>query len=299
MERIVLSMDYDYSEMLRTVRRLRDTFCFLKHDTIGKSVLGKDIFSLSLGRGESVLYAAAFHGNEGITTPILLRFLERLCRIFIADGEVNGISIHRILEKRRIVAVPRVNPDGCDISLKGIKACGRYASQINKLCAGNFRKYAANARGVDINHNFNAGWERLKTLEKENGIYGPSVKRYGGDKWESEPETVALVKLCRKIPFRHVIAFHTQGEVIYWDYGQKPVKGAFAKAQHLSKASGYALDIPTGLAVGGGFKDWFIKEFSRPGFTVEFGKGINPLSSDKLDSIYSRTEAMLFESLLI
>ena len=110
---------------------------------------------------------------------------------------------------------------------------------------------------------------------------------------------MAMVKLCRKIPFRHVVALHTQGEVIYWDFGEVKVKGAYAKAQHLSRLSGYALDIPTGLAYGGGFKDWFIKEFARPGFTIELGKGLNPLSAHKVDTIYEKIEGMLMESVLI
>ena len=57
MEKIVLSMDYDYSDMLRTTRRLMERYPFLSREVIGKSVLGKDIFSLSAGRGESILFA--------------------------------------------------------------------------------------------------------------------------------------------------------------------------------------------------------------------------------------------------
>ena len=61
----------------------------------------------------------------------------------------------------------------------------------------------------------------------------------------------------------------------------------------MATASGYALDVPTGIASGGGFKDWFITEFCRPGFTVELGKGKNPLPITDAEEIYRRTEEML------
>ena len=35
-----------------------------------------------------------------------------------------------------------------------------------------------------------------------------------------------------------------------------------------------------------GYKDWFIQEYDRPGYTIEAGKGINPLPMDQFDQIY-------------
>ena len=61
----------------------------------------------------------------------------------------------------------------------------------------------------------------------------------------------------------------------------------------MSTSSGYALDTPVGIAEGGGFKDWFICEFNRPGFTVEIGRGKNPLPAESAGEIYSRIEEML------
>lgn len=56
----------------------------------------------------------------------------------------------------------------------------------------------------------------------------------------------------------------------------------------MAAESGYALEVPTGLSVGGGFKDWFIDEFSRPGFTLEIGKGQNPLPICTMSRLYSQ-----------
>lgn len=299
MENIIKSVNYDYAAMMQAVKAIALRYPFVKVSSIGKSVMGKDIVTLSVGRGSEVLYAAAFHGNESITTQISLRFFENLCSAFADNTDIAGVSVQKALSVNRLTVVPRVNPDGCDISLKGSKACGNFASYLGKLCSRNFSRFSANARGVDINHNFDAGWRELRELEKQNGIYGPAAKRYGGEKPESEPETVALTTLCRKIPFRKVLAFHTQGEVIYWDFGGIKVQGAYRQAQRFSELSGYALDVPTGLSFGGGFKDWFIKEFRRPGFTVEFGAGENPLNPLMLDGIYDKTESMLMYALVL
>ena len=48
-----------------------------------------------------------------------------------------------------------------------------------------------------------------------------------------------------------------------------------------------------GLASHGGFKDWFISELRKPGFTMEIGKGENPLPVSQLYEIYSRIEEAL------
>ena len=44
-------------------------------------------------------------------------------------------------------------------------------------------------------------------------------------------------------------------------------------------------DVPyaSGFA---GYKDWFIQEFHRPGYTIEVGQGVNPLPLDQFDTIY-------------
>ena len=189
--------------------------------------------------------------------------------------------------------MPCVNPDGCEISISGAKGCGKLADTIGKLCNLDYKHWNANLRGVDINHNFNAGWEELHKREQELGIYGPSPTRFGGYKPESEPETIALTELCRKAAIRHVTALHSQGEVIYWSYGKKEPSRSRRMAEIMATSSGYALDIPSPIAYGGGFKDWFISEFNRPGFTVELGLGENPLPAEDAERIYKRVKEML------
>ena len=286
--------EYDYYERNRVIDALCDEYSFIKKSVIGKSCLGHDIKALKIGNASAYcLIAAAFHGSERITSNVILAFIEHLCNAILNDSEISGLKARKALIGRGIIFVPCVNPDGCDISLLGAKAAGRYAHHLSKLCKNDFKLWNANIRGVDLIHNFDAGWEELRELERKSGIYGPSPTRFGGYRPESEPETLALTTLCRKTKIRHVIAVHSQGEVIYWNYGNNQIPRSRKMAEIMATSSGYALDIPVGLSYGGGFKDWFINEFKRPGFTIEIGKGENPLPIEDTYKIYTKIEEML------
>lgn len=294
LERTVKSINYDNIKRPEIIRTLCEEYPFLRKDIIGKSCAGKDIYSLTLGRArEYSLFAAAFHGSEHITENILLFFIEELCCAVKNNGSLAGINARKGLYGRGVIFVPCVNPDGCEISVHGASGCANMRGWISRLCKNDFLHWNANLRGVDINHNFDAGWKRLHELEKASGIYGPAPTRYGGTCPESEPETKALTELCRTKRISRVIALHSQGEVIYWTYGDKKPPHSEKMAEIMATSSGYALDVPVGIAEGGGFKDWFISEFNRPGFTVEAGRGENPLPIESAFAVYKDIRELL------
>ncbi len=294
MENLIKVKEYTYHERQLALNQLCEKYEFIKRFSIGKSCLGKDLTALKIGVSDSYcLITAGMHGSERITSTVILMFLEQLCKSFKMDGTLSGVKVRKGMLGRGVIIVPCVNPDGCDISLLGAKACGINAEKLNNICKGDFKKWNANFRGVDLNHNFNADWENLHEKEKLMGIIGPAPTRFGGYKPHSEPETVALVNLCKKVNIRHTLALHSQGEVIYWTFGDKVIPKAKKMAEIMAASSGYALDVPVNIATGGGFKDWFIKEFNRPGFTVEIGKGENPLPVTDIMKIYKQIEEML------
>ncbi len=300
MERIIKSREYDYLERQNVISKLCHEYPFVKKSIIGKSVLGKDITALKIGSASAYcLIAAAFHGSERITSNVLLMFIEDLCRAIKDEAYIEGLKMPSAMRGRGVIFIPCVNPDGCDISLLGEKACGRWGDKISKLCNKDFAHWNANVRGVDINHNFDAGWHALREREKKTGILGPAPTRFGGTRPESEPETLALCELCRTTEIRHAVALHSQGEVIYWSYGKTQPSRSRKMAEIMATSSGYALDIPYGIAEGGGFKDWFISKFSRPGFTVELGRGKNPLPISESIKIYSKVREMLTLSVIM
>lgn len=287
-------------ERNKLIKNLLAKYNFLNHGVIGKSHCERNIEFLSLGNFEnSILWACAFHGMEWLTSLVILKFLENICNRIKSKNKILGIDIEKNLKNRGLVIIPCVNPDGVEISLNGYKSANEFQNLVKKASNIHTFSWQANAVGVDINHNFNAGWNELKKLEKENNILEPSPTRFGGKKPESEPETRALVNFCQKNKFSYAIAFHSQGEEIYWKYGKNIPENSYKLAKIFSITSGYKLSSPEGLAVGGGFKDWFIKEFNKPAFTIEMGMGKNPLPISNLCPIYNKIYKMLLSSLLI
>lgn len=283
----------DYAALRRCINGLWETYPFLKVTQIGRSHAGRSIFSLSLGSGKKcVLFAAGFHGSEWITELLLLRFAEELCRSIQMKTDYAGVDVVSFLQRREILIVPCVNPDGTEIFLHGAEAAGEFAPLVRRAWEDNIL-WNANAAGVDINHNFDAGWDLLRAAEKKNGIDAPAPRQFGGVCAESEPETRALCALCRRKKPGHVLAFHSQGEEIFWRYGKKDPPEARTLMCIFTAVSGYKPVRNAGLYAHGGFKDWFIREFDRPGFTVEVGKGTNPLPLSDLDGIFEKLRRMM------
>lgn len=276
------------------LRALGHEYPFLRVVPVGGSVLGREIPAIILEKGEqTVVMAAAFHGQEWITSLVLLQLCGDICAAMAAGQRLVGLDIRQAAAGRRLVLVPQVNPDGVEIALHGAASAGRFAPVVARLGGNRPGLWQANARGVDINHNFPAGWKALHKMEKEKGITGPSPRQWGGPCPVSEPETDAMICLCRKLCPRHVVALHTQGEEIYWKYGTRTPPQAHLMAQVMADASGYKAASPSGLASHGGFKDWFIEETGRPGFTLEMGRGKNPLPLSDFEALYEKAQEML------
>ncbi len=292
MQRIIREEEPAYEAVTSLIKELAARYPFSEVSSCGKSALGRDILSLSVGHGGNyILYIGGVCAAERLTTLALLRFYERLCEAYAACKEIAGLNAREILADRRLIIIPALNPDGIEIALKGISAAGEYKALCENACGGDFREWNANARGVDLSRNYDANWQQLRRMETETGITGPAPRRFCGTRPESEPETKAVTRLCRELPIRHAAVFHS-GEEIYWDYGKNTPVKSLLMAKIFAAVTEYTLVKDEGFASYGGFKNWFIGEFSRPAFTVGIGRGENlPLS--ELDRVYSSIEELL------
>lgn len=300
MDRLIRPQVIDHGAVNQLLNGLCARYRFFSVVPIGCSVLGRPIRGLTFGNGpQRVLMAAAFHGQEWLTALICLRLCEEIGEALRTGAPLAGWNMYRALRDCKLVLVPLVNPDGVEIAVHGSSTAGDYAESVRAAGGDIHGHWQANARGVDINHNFNAGWLKLQQAEREKGIDGPCARQWGGPHPESEPETKALVGLCRRIAFRHVVALHSQGEEIYWHYGERTPPASRLMASVMAAASGYTVAEPCGLASHGGFKDWFIEEYGRSGFTIELGKGKNPLPITEFEEIYQKARELLVIALLI
>lgn len=277
---------------------LKKAYPFLNVGVIGRSLCSREIYSLSIGRSANpLLIAAGFHGQEWLTCLLALRWAELILYSKATKTPIWGIDTYRIA--REIIIVPCVNPDGVQIAVEGSSAACGYEQLVKELSASSSELWNANARGVDINHNFDAGWDILRQIEIESGILGPSPRRYGGPMPESEPESKAIVNFSKMRKPSMAMALHSQGEEIFWQYGEKIPLRSETIAKILAAASGYRLVDNTGLASHGGFKDWFIDYFNRPAYTIEIGKGKNPLPLSDFDGIFAKTLPMFAVSTVL
>lgn len=289
-----------YAVQKEMMFNLKHAYPFLNCGFVGSSLCSRRLLSLSLGNGKNpVVLAAGFHAQEWLTVLALYRLAELLCRSRTTGEDICGIFAAGATADREVIIIPCVNPDGVEIALNGANTALQYEQTVLKASGGDLSNWNANARGVDINHNFDAGWSILRREEIAAGITGPAPRRYGGFAPESEPETQALADLCMRVNPRRVVALHSQGEEIFWQYSDKTPEGAKETAQILAAASGYTLVENSGLASHGGFKDWFIECFEKPGFTFELGKGRNPLPLEEFEPIFSKALKMLLLSIIL
>lgn len=290
---------YDYAYTVERMNRLLKNYPSLHALTLGKSVFGRPIPCLRIGEttAPSVLYVAAHHGMEWITTGILLTYLEDFCRLAGTERHVYGIRPSCIVKNRCLYFVPLLNPDGVDLQIHGItdETPGRERLIFYNNGSTDFSRWQANARGVDLNHNYDAGFSVYKKLEREKGIYGGAPTRYSGEYPESEPETAALASFLREHKnVRMVLTLHTQGEEIYCSSGEQIPPSAARIASLFGRMTGYKVARPEGMAAYGGLTDWFIRAFNRPAFTFECGRGQNPLPQSQACDIYEAVREALF-----
>lgn len=102
----------------------------------------------------------------------------------------------------------------------------------------------------------------------------------------TEPESLAIYNFTLAHNFRLVLSYHSQGEVIYWQFQNYNPPNSLYIGQQFSYASGYSLEETPYNSSFAGYKDWFIQNYNRPGYTIEVGLGENPLPISQFDKIY-------------
>lgn len=288
---------YTYGEFQRDLAALqKNAGAALRVDEIGQTVDGNKLYDFRVGNPAAERHLLVFggiHAREYITAQLVMRQLVQLLSDQSTNGSYENIAVRELLSNTEIHFIPMANPDGIGISQLGLEglrteAVRETVRQIalkdgKALTETYLRQWKSNANGVDLNRNFDALWESYN-----DHLGHASADHYKGTAPECELESKALADLTRQFQFDATLSYHTQGEVIYWNFGQEgELKDmTLLLANRVSELTGYRLDGNFRALDTAGYKDWAISKMGIPSLTIEAGHGGNPVNPAQMDEIW-------------
>lgn len=288
---------YTYGEFQRDMAALQNNAgAVLRVDEIGQTVDGNKLYDFRVGNPAAERHLLVFggiHAREYITAQLVMRQLVQLLSDQSTNGSYENIAVRELLSNTEIHFIPMANPDGISISQLGLEGLHTEAVRetVRQIAAKDgkaltesyLRQWKSNANGVDLNRNFDALWESYN-----DHLGHASADHYKGTAPECELESKALADLTRQFQFDATLSYHTQGEVIYWNFGQEgELKNmSLLLANRVSELTGYRLDGNFQALDTAGYKDWAISKLGIPSLTIEAGHGGNPVDPAQMDAIW-------------
>lgn len=266
--------------------------------TEGQSADGRAIYAVRLGSLEAeqvVFVQAAIHGREHMTAQLVMEQLETYAKDY-ETGVYAGKTYRDIFSRVALVVVPMTNPDGVSISQLGTESI---RSETLRTLVESFyerdgagvtreyfyKRYKANANGVDLNRNFAYGWEEF------GGAKVPAADRYKGTEPGSEPETRVLMALTEREPVAVALSYHATGSILYWDFGQtgniREQCLSFVDTVH--RLTGYRIVYAASDKQDeAGYCEWAVGIKGIPEVTIEIGTVAAPLPISEFAGVWKR-----------
>lgn len=273
----LISFDLQYPELVEL-------------EIVGESAMGREIPVIRIGKENApyhILLHGGIHGREHMTSWLLMALMDYwLDQDLFSDKDV---CYH---------IIPMVNPDGVTISQTGVLPEALLPIYQNDLAMGYTdrditeyaRQWKANGQGVDLNRNFDAGWETITDRT------APSSERYHGTAPFCAPEAKMLRDYTLRYPFGLTISYHAMGSMIYFEYGDNDEINdqGYDLASDIYDLTGYDLLNSTGVDAAG-YKDWAIEDMQITSLTIEIGCQSVPLVEREAYSIFVRNLDVLPE----
>jgi hypothetical protein len=187
----------------------------VKREIIGRSGRGKPILALKItsdargipdGQRPVALYSAAQHAREWITPEMDRRW----ARYLVDQYRAGNAEIRTLLKTREVWVVPVANPDGYDFTFTpGNRLWRKTLREVNGVPG------TQSGDGVDPNRNFPYKWG----YDNEGSSPNPASETYRGPAPASEPETVAMDGLVRRLGAQMQVNYHSAAELLLYPTG--------------------------------------------------------------------------------
>ncbi len=270
---------YTYAAMQCDILRLAHTYPHLIHyEILGQTLYGRNIYAVSLGTGPATAFInGSHHAREWMTTTLNMYMIDQYARAYMTRKTIAGYDVRNLLSRTTLWFIPMVNPDGVTLVQFGDTAFPkRIRPSLVRMNHGsnNFSDWKANAQGIDLNRQYDGGWNQMWY----DIVSHPWYEDYKGPKPYDTRETQAVLRLIRQVNPQIEAAYHSSGQVIYWGYKISSKNFSLDKrlAQGLANLTGYALVMPGPDPSGGGLTDWWTHNMLRPGFTIEIAPYVGP-----------------------
>ena len=296
---------YTYTEMSADISLLKRTYSrYVNVRTIGKSCDNRKIYDVVIGNtgsGRSLIVVGALHAREYMTTQLCMAQIENYLQNH--NNKIASEATSGVLNKIAIHYIPMANPDGVTISQLGLS--GIRNSTLRKALkqmkgADNTRYWKANARGVDLNKNFNYNY-----IAKYGGKKGS--EGYTGKYVNSEPETRAVTAFLEKMKasgtLKGLINYHATGSILFGE-AKGSVKPAVTRMYELAKKlTGYADSSGYEESVNehskkkniGNLREYAMYRKNIPSITLEIGKKACPLASNEFSAIWQKNKMLVLK----
>ncbi|KAJ0006591.1 hypothetical protein NQD34_013864 [Periophthalmus magnuspinnatus] len=210
-----------YTQMNNILKRTEER-CpdIAKTYSIGQSTEGRELlvieFSNNPGRHEllepEVKYVGNIHGDEATGRQLLIYLAQSLCSEYLQGNQ----RVQALVNSTRIHILPSLNPDGYEAA-----ATGRQDSRYDddEVASENWNVGRTNAQNVDLNRNFpdltSIAYRRRRNKRyRTDHIPIPDFYWFG----KVAPETYAVMKWVRSIPFVLSSSFHSGDLVVSYPY---------------------------------------------------------------------------------
>jgi hypothetical protein len=251
---------------------------------------------------------SGIHSRENPGPNIVLKMIEEYAKDYYDDSVVLDYELKSILHDNVIHFIPMTNPDGYNLSYRGLYTIGKsYQDKLLGYIDTDFRNYKSNLNGVDLNRNFPGlfydieleAWRNIwNMIHNDFRSFRPSGSFYFGPFEGSEVETQILMDYMLKFDFRNYLSFHSKGQVIYynkWMLSEVHNERTFSLANKIAYVTGYDLIEGSRYTSSSGYlTDYTAMNTLKPSITVEtvYWEETLPVTSKYVKKAYEEVKTV-------